>query len=124
MDQEEGFYFEGISKLEQCWRKCIKTDFILRNNGTISDLGHTQSTGAKNFVVHQSLRLRMSYCDHLPSVVVRPSSTPLNNFSETLGPVFFKLHVEPSVKGGLKIYTNGHSPLIKMTTMPVYATNT
>ena len=23
-DQGEGFYFEGISKLEQCWRKCIK----------------------------------------------------------------------------------------------------
>ena len=23
-NQEEGFYFEGISKLEQHWRKCIK----------------------------------------------------------------------------------------------------
>ena len=23
-DQEEGFYFEGKSKLEQCWRKCIE----------------------------------------------------------------------------------------------------
>ena len=23
-DQEEGFYFDGISKLEQSWRKCIK----------------------------------------------------------------------------------------------------
>ena len=23
-DQEEGFYFEGISKLEQHWRKCIE----------------------------------------------------------------------------------------------------
>ena len=23
-DKEEGFYFEGISKLEQHWRKCIK----------------------------------------------------------------------------------------------------
>ena len=29
-DQEEGFYFEGISKLEQHWRKCIeaKGDYI------------------------------------------------------------------------------------------------
>ena len=29
-DQEEGFYFEGISKLEQRWRKCIeaKGDYI------------------------------------------------------------------------------------------------
>ena len=52
----------------------------------------------------------MSYCDHLPSVIclsVCPS-TPLNNFSETLGPIFFKLHVEHSVKGGLKICSNGH----------------
>ena len=24
-DQEEGFYFEGISKLEERWRKCIET---------------------------------------------------------------------------------------------------
>ena len=39
--------------------------------------------------------------------VRRPSSvrpfTPLNDFSsETPGPIFFKLHVDPSVKGGLK----------------------
>ena len=29
-DQEEGFYFEGISKLVQHWRKCIeaKGDYI------------------------------------------------------------------------------------------------
>ena len=29
-DQEEGFCFEGISKLEQRWRKCIETtgDYI------------------------------------------------------------------------------------------------
>ena len=61
----------------------------------------------------------MSYCDHLPSVV-RPS-TYLNDFSsETSGPIFFKLHVEPSVKGGLKICSNGHGPLIKMAAMPIY----
>ena len=42
----------------------------------------------------------MSYCDHLPSVVRRrPSSTHLNDFSsETPGPIFFIVHVEPSVK--------------------------
>ena len=34
---------------------------------------------------------------------------PLNGFSEIPGPNFFKLHMEPSVKGGLKICTNGHS---------------
>ena len=66
----------------------------------------------------------MSYCDHLPYVIVR-LSTPLNDFSsETPGPVFFKLHVKPSVKGGLKIYTNGHSPLTMMATMPIYGKNT
>ena len=29
-DQKEGFYFEGITKLEQGWRKCIeaKGDYI------------------------------------------------------------------------------------------------
>ena len=36
---------------------------------------------------------------------------------------FFKLHVEPSVKGGFKIYTNGHGPLIKMAVMPLYDKN-
>ena len=30
--------------------------------------------------------------------------------SETPGPNLFKLHVEPCVKGELKIYTNGHGP--------------
>ena len=64
-----------------------------------------------------SRRLMMSCCDHLPSVVrlsIRPS-TPLNDFSyETSGPLFFKLHVEPSDKGGVKIYTNGHGLSIKM----------
>ena len=55
-----------------------------------------------------------------PSSVVRPS-TPLNDFSSvTPGPIFFKLHVEPSVKGVLKICTNGHGPLIKMAATPIY----
>ena len=54
---------------------------------------------------------------HRPSVC---PSTPSNKFSsETPGPIFFKLHVEPSVKGGLKICTNGHGPLIKMAAMPI-----
>ena len=59
----------------------------------------------------------MSYCDPLRSFV-RPS-TPLNDFSsETPLPVFFKRHVRLSVKGGLKIYINGHGPLKKMTACP------
>ena len=66
----------------------------------------------------------MSYCDHLSSVVrcplsVRPS-TPLNDFSETPRPVFFKLPVDR----GLKICTNGHGPLIKVAAMPIYGKNT
>ena len=63
----------------------------------------------------------MSYYDYLLSVVVRPSSTPSNDFSsEAPKPVFFKLHVEPSFEGGLKIYTNSHGPLDKMAAMPIY----
>ena len=61
----------------------------------------------------------MSYCGYLLSV--HPPSTPLNDFSETPGPIFFQLHVEPSVTVGLKICTNGHSPLIKMAVMPIYS---
>ena len=64
----------------------------------------------------------MSYCYHLLSIGQRPS-TPLNDFSETPGPIFFKLHVEPCVKGGLKICRNGHGLLIKMATMPIYGKN-
>ena len=57
----------------------------------------------------------MSYCDHLLSVHL---SVHTFKQLQTPGPVFFKLHVEPSVEGGLKICTNGHSLLIKMATMP------
>ena len=70
----------------------------------------------------------MSYCDHLPSVI-HPSSvrpfTSLNDFSSvTPWPILFKLHVEPCVKGGLKIYTNGHGLFIRMAAMPIYRKNT
>ena len=40
-------------------------------------------------------------------------------FSETAEPIFFNLMWSLVLKG-LKIYTNGHSPLIKMATMPIY----
>ena len=51
---------------------------------------------------------------------VRPS-THLNDFSSELpGLIFFKLLVEPSVKGGLKICTNGHGLLSKMAAIPIY----
>ena len=56
-------------------------------------------------------------------LLFRPS-TPWNDFSETPGSVFFKLHVEPSVKEGLKICINGHHPLIKMAAMPIYGKKT
>ena len=41
--------------------------------------------------------------------------------SETPGPNFFKLYVEPSVKGG---YTNGHDSSTKMAAKPMYGKNT
>ena len=52
-------------------------------------------------------------------------STPLKDFSsKTPGQVFFNFYVEPFLKGGLKIYTNNHGPLIKMAAMPIYDRNT
>ena len=62
---------------------------------------------------------------HPSPVVFRPSvccmPTLLNNFSsETPGPIFFRLHVEPSVEEGLKICLNGQGLLIKMDAMPIY----
>ena len=53
-----------------------------------------------------------------PSVVC--PSTPLKDYSETPGPIFFKFCMAPSVNWGLKIYTNGHGPSIKMTAMAIY----
>ena len=38
-------YFEGINKLEQRCRKCIKVKTILRNNGINSALDHSLSRG-------------------------------------------------------------------------------
>ena len=57
----------------------------------------------------------LSYCDHSLSVSFS---------SETPGPIFFKFLLEPSVNGGLKIYTNGLGPLIKVAAMPIYGKNT
>ena len=56
-------------------------------------------------------------------------STPLNDFFFVIpGPLFFKLHVELFIKRGLKIYTNGHNPLItrliKIASVPIYGENT
>ena len=45
----------------------------------------------------------------------------LNDFSEIPESTFLKFIVEPSVKGGLKICTNGNGPLITMAAMPVYS---
>ena len=51
------------------------------------------------------------------------SLCPHHIASGTTGPIFFKFHLEPSVKEGLKICWNGHGPLIKMATMPIYGKN-
>ena len=56
-----------------------------------------------------------------PSSVDRTPFIPLNGISsETPGPVFFKLNVEPFVKGGLKICSNEQGLLIKMAAMLIY----
>ena len=54
-----------------------------------------------------------------PLLSVRPrlwTTSPL----KPLDRFFCKLHVEPSVRGEFKIYTNGHSGLIKMAAMLIY----
>ena len=49
-DQEEGFYFERISKLNSVGESVSRQrEIILRNNGTISALGHSQSIGSDIF---------------------------------------------------------------------------
>ena len=37
--------------VEQHWRQSRQTENILRNNSTISVLGHSKSTGAENFFI-------------------------------------------------------------------------
>ena len=64
-------------------------------------------------LAHLSLWLRLC-SGYAILITYSPSSIvcPLNDyFSVSSGPNFFKLHVEPSMEGGLKIYANGHSPL-------------
>ena len=57
-------------------------------------------------------------------IICRPSvcpSTPLKDFPfEAPGPIFFKMHAEPSVEDVLKIYTNGHSPPIEIASLLVW----
>ena len=70
----------------------------------------------------QHQRLRMGYCDNLPSAV-RPSSG--HTFERLLlwNPwAKFLQHFMWSLlsKRKLKIYRKGHRPLIKMTAMPIY----
>ena len=51
-DQKEGFYFEGISKWNSIRESVSRQrDIILRNNGTISALGRSQSTGTESFFI-------------------------------------------------------------------------
>ena len=76
---------------------------------------------------HLSRRIRMSYCSHSPAGIHRPSvrlpvrssvCPSVHTFEQLLLWNFwansFKRYVEPSVKEGLKICTNGRGPLIKM----------
>ena len=39
------------------------------------------------------------------------------------GPIFTKFHVEPSVKGELKMCFNGHASMTKMATIPIDVEN-
>ena len=73
--------------------------------------------------VSRALRM-MSYCGHLPSVVVTLTSVVRPHLLKT-SPLktrgqFSSNHVEPSVRGGLKVCSNSQGPLIKMAAMSRY----
>ena len=51
-DQDEDFYFEWISKLEQRWRKCIKMKAdILKNSGKFLIPGYSEVHEALNILI-------------------------------------------------------------------------
>ena len=118
--------YSDTQRIEECPLDCNLTEItpIQDLPGQVGSCAQQSETSLFCvFLAHLSQRLRMSYFDHSSSIV--HPSTPLNNFSsETPGPVFFKLPLESSVNGVLKVYTNGFSPLIKMATMPIYGKNT
>ena len=85
---------------------------------------HTTTTTLDTVVFSSSIQKAQDELLWLLAVrrpyVVRRPSTPLKDFSsETPRPIFLN-HVEPSVKGGSKIYTNGYGPFIIMAAMPKY----
>ena len=43
--------------------------------------------------------------------------------SETTGPISFKFHMQPSSKGGEKVYIFCPGHMTKMATMPIYGKN-
>ena len=53
---------------------------------------------AENLSIHLSVLFCPSICPFTPTSPLKPLGQISSN------------HVEPSVKGGLKIYTNGHNP--------------
>ena len=126
-----GIWHRGLKVYQVCSNDDRRLTFDLLRQGQICVPVHLyRENSEQSFLAHLSRGLRMSCCDQLlsifhrrlsvrrPSSVVRPSLA-LNDFSfKNPGPIFFKLHVEPSVKAELKIFTNCYGPLIKMSTMP------
>ena len=110
----------------------IMDEMSIQEDLAIASCNKSQRIAKMSVLAHLSQRLRMSYGDHLPSIVRRrPSvcqSTSLNFSSEIPRTIFFELHVwNLLLKGGggggvsgLKIWSNCHSQLIEMATMPIY----
>ena len=58
------------------------------------------------------------------SGVRRRLSTFSNDFSsETTGPIATKVHMQPTGKGGKKVYIFGPGHMTKMASMPIYGKN-
>ena len=80
-------------------RGCLITPFMLGS----------MSVGLTNLIRHSFTDLCLNYgLGTMTTITVTP------------WPIFFKLHLEPCIKGGLKICTNGHGLVIKMAAMPIY----
>ena len=99
------------------WTVITTIHFYLRIKKRLKKKKKKKKIGS---ILHYHLGfIALSYCDHLPFIC-----SHLWTAFKTPWPNFFMLHVEPSIKEGLKIYTNGHSPLIKMAAMPTHSKST
>ena len=113
--------FDLKLKVSHCDLYSWFLDFPLNLEDYVSDISFL-------FLAHLSRRLResLSY-RQAPSSVRRPSvrrsSTIINDFSETAGPIATKFHIQPPGTLGKKNFPNGLGHMTNMAAMPIYGKN-